>query len=466
MAKNPSYDFPHGYALSESALYAFTCQDVFPDTLSFAAAIPDNLKPIFLIPIRLEIASSRSAVAHNIANHRCADGYTPSGGTEEGDLFGTKTFTYEDNTPTVPSSESGSIFQVDDADDITKHQEYNYDQNVQEPSDTSYMSDVDVTEDGFDYPYRTNQEVRHSSVKQPNVVVFKLRVALKPEQLEIHTPKKIKDNAESCTVSLVSYDKKTKVFTFSADCGNGKKQVQAKLSDIDQIAMSCNCPFWRWNGPEYHAVQKSYMLDSPFGSATAPNERDPDRKYWLCKHTYAVLRRMDFFVQEIIDENWDKDDSELLDEVDNEWDRLEGAVEIPIEDIDEDDLDLEIDWDVNESPEGLEEGEVDVDLSDLESDHDDEDYEESADDEPPPEEDYQVEEDLPTPEEEDYQVEEEPSPEEDYEEIEELPEEDYEEIVEEEPKPEPEEDPEIEVEEPEESDEDYDVSKDEIDLED
>lgn len=335
------YDFPHGFALSEAALYSFTCQDVYPDVISFAAAIPDHLKSLFLIPVQLQFASGPiKEIAQRVASVRYA--YSVD------EMVGTKTFVQDDlpADSNEPPSE-GSIFDYEFIGDRSKHQEQNYDSNDYPLRTVNYNSDVDLTESGLGYPYRLDYKPTHSSSIQ-RALVFKLRVALQPDKLKNHTPYKIQQNAKSISVSLVSYDKKTRVFTFSADAGNGPKTVQSKLSELDHVSLSCNCPFWRWNGPEYHAKKNNYMLNGPFGDASAPNVRDPERQYWVCKHAYAVLKRLDDFVQEVIDENWDKDEEEVLAEIDEEWDRLEGAVEVPIDEIEDDDIELEIDWDMDD----------------------------------------------------------------------------------------------------------------------
>ena len=294
-------EIPHGFVLSDAALYAFRCQEVYPDLLSFAAAIPLHLRSLFLIPIRLETASYRSA-ALRVASRRYGDGTCPSGNTEDADLFGTKTFVYDDQQPTVPSSDPGSIFEVNSPDEITHHQEINFDWNLQDPTDTSYMNDVDITQYQR-YPYRTEEKpVRHSSV---------IRLSLKQEFLEGHVPEKIRGNASSCNVGLVSYDKRSKTFTFSVDSGNGPRTVRASLSDLDEVTMSCSCPFWRWNGPEFNSQQNRFLLGSPRGTADPPDVRDPERQYWLCKHAYAALKRLDSFVQQIVDDNWVADAEEL-----------------------------------------------------------------------------------------------------------------------------------------------------------
>lgn len=253
--------------------------------------------------------------------------------------------------------------------------------NIQTPTDTSYMTDVDMSE-YFDYPYRTKESpVRHSSVKIRPVIIARLNIALKPEDLESRTPDKIKKNAARCSVKLVSYDKGKRIFNFATNCGNGQHMVQAAMNEIDHVALSCDCPFWRWNGPEFHAKENSYQLGQPAGTAADPNVRDPDRQYFLCKHTYAVMKRMDEFVQEVVDENWDKDESELVDEVDKDWDRLEVVAEIPLEDLEEDDVEIETDWDGKE--------EIEEDEAEVEEPSEDEELEEELKSEEPSEEELE-----------------------------------------------------------------------------
>lgn len=373
---------PQGFLLSEAALYSFFAQDVYPDVFSFCSAIPDHLKQLFLIPVRLEPAQDPSAQASvaSVAS-RIAGEVIPTGDTPEGDLFSYKTFNYEDGESTIAPSDPGSIFETGDADDMTHHQENVEDQdtNIQVPSDTSYMSDVDLTESDIRYPYRTDETpVRHSSdflryavkralglAKVPVLIIaargaVRHRVAIKPDQLEPKAPGKVKENAESCKVALVSYDKRGRVFTFNVDAGNGTKHVRASLTDLDHVAMTCDCPFWRYNGPEFHAKSGGYMLGAPHGSAAPPDVRDPDRQYYLCKHTYAVLKRLDEFVADVTDENWDLDDEEALAEIDKNWDKMAEVAEVPMDDFEDE---VVVDWD-----EPGEEGDVDdADPGDLDA---------------------------------------------------------------------------------------------------
>jgi len=342
---------PRGFILSDAAMYSFECQDIYPDLVSFAAAIPEHLRSLFLIPVvvdPLPVVDLISGIASRVASRVGC----PSGHTDDADLFSVKTFVTYDTEPGVPSGEEESIFEIWDPRNRSKHQERNWDQNVQSPTDTSYMSDVDpslmMVNEG--YPYRSELEpglVRHSSV-------LLTRLALKPDVLQQHAPQKVRDRALTCNVDLTSYDKPSRVFTFAVNCGNVPHVVKASLSEIDEVAMSCDCGFWRWNGPEFHAKQKDYMLGSPRGTAGPPDIRDPDRKYWLCKHTYAVLRRLESFVEEIVEENWALDDNELLNVIDSEWDRVAGAVDIPLEEVEAEDPTLKVVGMEEPSEEGVE----------------------------------------------------------------------------------------------------------------
>ncbi len=322
-----------GYVLSEAAEYSYKCQDVYKDVVSFAAAIPEHLRALFLIPIKAEVtvASTRKIIAKRVAYETSMDGSTP-----EGDLFSYQTFVNHDLEPTVPNSDPGSIFEDSPASARTKHQEYNFDENIQSPTDTSYMSDVDITQ-YVSYPYRTNEKpVRHSFNLRKAVII---KMALTPEYVETKAPKKIQDNAEKCTVKLMNYDNPSGVFTFSVVGNTDPRSVQAALVKDKHIALSCDCPFWRFNGPEYHAKVNNYLIGEPQGLATEPKVRDPDKKYWLCKHTYAVLKRFEKFLDDVYEEVEEED---IEDAIDEKWTMMEEAVEVPVEDM-EDDV-ISIDW--------------------------------------------------------------------------------------------------------------------------
>lgn len=325
-----------GFILSEAAQYAFECQDVYVDAVSFAAAIPEQLKPIFLIPVRAEfsVASTNVEIANRLAYETSLDGSTP-----EGDLFSYQTFKYNDNEPNVPSSEPGSIFEMDSPIDKTHHQEYFFDENIQSPTDTSFMSDVDITQ-YVKYPYRTDEKVKTSSSHKYAIIT---KYSISDKYLLNKVPEKIKDNAEKCNVRLLSYDSPTLTYTFSVTGNTVPRTVLVALVDSENVAVSCDCEFWRWNGPEYNATQNKYMLGVPFGSAANPKVRDPQKEYWLCKHAYAVLKRFDEYVDEIYEKYSPGSEDELLSALDENWDELEDVAEMSLEELEEKDVD--VDWD-------------------------------------------------------------------------------------------------------------------------
>lgn len=335
---------PSGFVLSDSAMYAYSCQDVYPDLLSFAVAIPDSLKSLFLIPVNVQLATSKNKLP--IIASRVAQ---LTGDSDVSDLFSYQTFVNYDNEPTAPSGEEGSINDAyQTPDDIPAAQPGDqfcgdtprYDAIIHLPSDDSTYSDGDSTDllvnEG--YPYRMNEKPRHSSQVSP----IRVRISLKPEILQEHVPGKTKKRAESCNVKFVSYYKPNRMYTFSVDSGNGPHAVRAILSELDEVTMTCDCPFWRWNGPEFHAKNHGFILGKPRGTAGPPDVRDPDRKHWLCKHAYSVLRHLEQHVQKIVDENWALDDDDLLEAIDSDWDSLEKEVEVPLEEIEEKDPVLEV----------------------------------------------------------------------------------------------------------------------------
>lgn len=376
-------NFPHGFVLSDAAIYSFRIQNVYPDILSFATAIPEHLRALFLIPIQLQAASDpRTASIADRVSRRVA---IPTGHTDEADYFGSRTFVTDDNEPMESRKDDGSIFDVDGAEGRTHHQDNNWDENIQAPSDTSYMSDVEPR-DVRAWPYRTDERpLRHSFIVP--VLAFIGRTALRTEDLEPRAPSDVRDKSEACNVRLVSYDKQSRIFTFSVNCGKSDRTVRGSISNVNQVALACDCPFWRYNGPEFHAKQNGFLLGGPAGTAQEPDVRDPDRKYWLCKHAFSVLKRIDGFVQNVSEENWGLDDDDLLQVVDSEWDRLEDEARVPISEIDSEDVDVEVeelDGEL-ENPDEVDVGEtekpVDEEPEDLEEESDGETDDEESEDE-------------------------------------------------------------------------------------
>lgn len=296
-----------GFVLSDTAMYAFSCQEVYDDIVSFAAAIPPHLRTLFLVPIEVDFVETSGKTASEVI---------PTGYSDAAEMAQNRTFVNYDNENSSPNNSPGSIYDYSDPGERTHHQEWNFDENWDQIFDTSYNKDVDGS--GYTkYPYRLNERVANSSTR-PLITKF----ALKPEDLEGRTPEETRDRSDACSVVLNSYNKRTRVFDFRVNCGNGPHRVSAALSSVDSISLTCDCKFWQYNGPEYHAKSKNYLLGQPNGKASEPNVRDPNRRHVLCKHAFSVISKLESFVSDVVDNNWDMTEDEILQYVDEHWSDL------------------------------------------------------------------------------------------------------------------------------------------------
>lgn len=110
---------------------------------------------------------------------------------------------------------------------------------------------------------------------------------------------KVKQRAQSCQAQLKRADIKNMRWKFSVDCGNGAKAVSFKARRPGNITnfhkmdfhVACSCPFWRWQGPEFHSTTKDFQDPNVKlqGTAEAPNVRDIERQNMVCKHIASVL---------------------------------------------------------------------------------------------------------------------------------------------------------------------------------
>jgi hypothetical protein len=79
---------------------------------------------------------------------------------------------------------------------------------------------------------------------------------------------------------------------YNVDSSSGKTyRVMVSLEDTD-VHISCDCPFWQWQGPEHWAVVNRYLYGKPVGTASKPVVKDPNSEHRLCKHAVAVLNRL------------------------------------------------------------------------------------------------------------------------------------------------------------------------------
>ncbi len=106
-------------------------------------------------------------------------------------------------------------------------------------------------------------------------------------------------------VKLARVDRKNAVWLFNVQGSKSPYRVRLKAArhgnvrDFQKlhVKVSCSCPFWQWQGPEFHAKQGDYLFGRPRGLATKPDVKDPGGKHGACKHVLAVLSF-------VTDKNW------------------------------------------------------------------------------------------------------------------------------------------------------------------
>ena len=85
----------------------------------------------------------------------------------------------------------------------------------------------------------------------------------------------------------------------SSDVKDQKKGNIKKLQHAD-VQVLCDCPYFKWGGPEYNAKRGNYLYQKTAdGTASEPNIRDPERVNLVCKHIIAVfdiLKKYPFFI--------------------------------------------------------------------------------------------------------------------------------------------------------------------------
>ena len=111
----------------------------------------------------------------------------------------------------------------------------------------------------------------------------------------------IQNPSRTGPIDLVSQQPKLGLYVFSVpgdDWPNSKDQYQVdikfnktganSLKELD-VQVKCDCPFFIYNGPEYNAKSNGYLYQEPYGTASEPNIRDPERVYYICKHIASVF---------------------------------------------------------------------------------------------------------------------------------------------------------------------------------
>jgi hypothetical protein len=244
----------------------------------------------------------------------------PSGGPAghgiplDSGIPGQATFNKPEDDIRQPRKDDENIYRVEDADDLLKDRSRidTREDNADKHDGLGYYGEGHWDSSGKPkYPYRDNRPNTHNARLETIVGLYLLRqareVVIHPEdrvkiavtlsEITHGLSPKVLRNARRCKTAVKRVDAKNLRWIFAVDCGNGLKVVKlqavrskniVKLVKMD-LRLSCSCPFWQWQGPEYHAQTKGYLLGDPRGTASAPDIKDPGRVQPICKHVASVL---------------------------------------------------------------------------------------------------------------------------------------------------------------------------------
>ena len=126
------------------------------------------------------------------------------------------------------------------------------------------------------------------------------RVAAKINEIMAGLSPKVTSGAKSVTPKLKRADPNNAMWTYAVPGSKGEtytvkikgtpKGNQRNLTKMD-VRVSCSCAFFRYQGPEHWAKVGDYLYGKPTGTATRPDQKDPDGRNRVCKHVAAVLGR-------------------------------------------------------------------------------------------------------------------------------------------------------------------------------
>lgn len=246
------------------------------------------------------------------------------------DVPGYKTFTkpLDDNNTDDPAPEQ-SLYRTDGPKDLSKKQDPGDDTIDQSHSTPGYMGLGEKDPGDYSktkYPYRDGKpnqknadsdfvaELHVLESKAPLLLTYQARtatrvadfidisnrVAATAEQILSGLNPKFVERSKTVQATLKRADVRNMRWIFSVTSSSDKtyavklkairpRKNTTKFSKMD-LEMSCSCPAWQWQGPEYHATSApDYQLGKPRGTASTPDIRDPERHNKVCKHVAAVL---------------------------------------------------------------------------------------------------------------------------------------------------------------------------------
>jgi hypothetical protein len=116
-------------------------------------------------------------------------------------------------------------------------------------------------------------------------VAFRYILAKTMDELIAGTSRKVVDRASSLSV-INNNDG-----SFTVTGGKGKHTVKVQRKGVD-VKVSCTCNGWVFQGSEYYADKRNYLLGKPKGTLTPPRIRDPKGINLVCKHVVATFQQL------------------------------------------------------------------------------------------------------------------------------------------------------------------------------
>jgi hypothetical protein len=233
----------------------------------------------------------------------------------ESELFSYNTFVtdrFPDERPREPEKKEENIHNVDRADDLAKSPGPTNTDTRDRVGPTRFITpdERNIPDTGLQPGSKLSQRVAERYLDEirewrvlPAAVLADGRIAATITDLEGRLSPRVVNKSKACTARLKRADRPNRMWIFAVDCGQGPHLVKVKAVptkatikkvETSDIKVTCDCGFFRFQGPEYHAKTGDYLYGKPRGTATAPKVKDPREKNLICKHVlsaFGIARR-------------------------------------------------------------------------------------------------------------------------------------------------------------------------------
>ncbi len=166
------------------------------------------------------------------------------------------------------------------------------------------IPEMETSRDGYvksPIPVDTVRRVWIMEAQDEEIVIRPLgrgKSATTIDQIVSSTDPAVAAKSSDLRVTVKRFSPSTGIWVFKCSGSKGeeytirlkgiKKGGMMNLSKA-QVQVSCNCNFFRWQGPEHWAKTNGYLFGKPRGTASKPVVKDPPGTHWACKHVLAAL---------------------------------------------------------------------------------------------------------------------------------------------------------------------------------